>query len=85
MSGQTLPGNVVTQLFAQQYSLEMLQDEARQLVETGKVSRQQPIYTLCHHISAREWPNIECLLEAHNYLLRDRIIDLLSCETWLED
>jgi Domain of unknown function (DUF4327) len=85
MSGQTLSGSLVTQLFAQQYTLDLLQDEVRQLVETGRVSRQQPIYALCHHIAAREWPNIERLLEAHSYLLRDRIIDLLSSETWLED
>lgn len=63
----------------------MIRDEVRQLVDRGSVSRQQPIYVLCQYIPAREWVCIECELERCDYLLRDRIGDLLSCETWDND
>jgi hypothetical protein len=67
------------------YTLAMLCDEAKQLVDSGAVSRQQPIFTLCRYIAAREWPLIEAILEEHDYLLRDRIADLLTHETWEND
>lgn len=67
------------------YSLEAIQSEARQLVQKGVVSRHQPIYTLCRHISAREWTWIEQELEKNNFLLRDRIIDLMGREDWDND
>lgn len=67
------------------YTLQMLCDEAKQLVDSGVVSRQQPIFTLCRYIAAREWPLIEAELEEHDYLLRDRIADLLTHETWTND
>jgi hypothetical protein len=44
-----------------------------------------PIYTLCQYIPAREWVWVECELEKCDYLLRDRIGDLLSKETWEND
>lgn len=68
-----------------QYSLTMIQDEVRQLVEKGVVNRQQPIYTLCKYISAREWVCIECELERCDFLLRDRIGDLMGRESWDND
>lgn len=68
-----------------QYSLDVIRDEARQLVKKKVVSRQQPIYILCQYIPAREWPYVECELERNDFLLRDRIIDLLGCEDWEED
>ena len=67
------------------YTIDMLRDEARQLVEGGIVSRQQPIFTICAYIAAREWPFIETELEEHDYLLRDRIIDLVGREDWEND
>jgi hypothetical protein len=67
------------------YSIEVVQEEARQLVTRGIVSRQQPIYILCQYIPAREWVCVECELERFDYLLRDRIGDLISQETWDED
>lgn len=67
------------------YSIEVIQEEACQLVHQGLLHRQQPIYTLCKYIPACEWPNVECELERHDYLLRDRIIDLLNHETWTQD
>lgn len=68
-----------------QYSLDLIKDEARQLVQKGLVSRQQPIYTLCQFIPGREWICVECELERNDFLLRDRIIDLLDNEYWDED
>ncbi|MGK7931965.1 MAG: DUF4327 family protein [Microcystaceae cyanobacterium] len=67
------------------YSIENIKEEAQQLVYQGVLHRQQPIYTLCQYIPAREWPKVEWELEQHGYLLRDRIIDLLDKEVWLED
>jgi len=71
--------------FAKHYTIDMLRDEARQLVEGGVVSRQQPIFTICGFIAAREWPSIESELARHDYLLRDRIGDLINHETWGND
>jgi hypothetical protein len=68
-----------------QYSLGVIQDEARQLVQKGLVSRQQPIYILCQYIPAREWACIECELERCDFLLRDRIADLMGHEEWEND
>lgn len=68
-----------------QYSLAVIQEEARRLVQKGIVSRQQPIYTLCQYIPAREWAWVECELEKSNYLLRDRIGDLMGQEEWEND
>lgn len=68
-----------------QYSIEVIQDEARDLVRKGVVSRQQPIYTLCQHIPAREWACVEGELEKCDFLLRDRIGDLMGQERWEND
>jgi len=67
------------------YSLDAIQDEARQLVQKGVVSRQQPIYNLCQYIPAREWVWIESELEKCDFLLRDRIGDLIGREDWEND
>lgn len=67
------------------YSLDTLKNEARQLIETGIISRQQSIYTLCKYIPAREWVTIECQLERADYLLRDPIGDLVSYDSWEND
>ncbi|GAC1449786.1 MAG: DUF4327 family protein [Chamaesiphon sp.] len=68
-----------------QYSIDVIQEEARQLVEKGIVSRQQPIYVLCQYIPVREWVCVECELERCNFLLRDRICDLMGSEAWEND
>lgn len=68
-----------------QYSIDVLQDEARHLVERGVISRQQPIYVLCQYIPARDWVCVECELERCNFLLRDRIADLMASEVWDND
>jgi hypothetical protein len=67
------------------YSIALLKDEVRQLVERGTVSRHQPIYVLCQYIPAREWVCVECELERSDFLLRDQIGDLISSECWDND
>ncbi len=67
------------------YSIGEIKDEARQLVETGKVDPHQPIYVLCQFIPPREWICVECELERNDYLLRDHICDLLAKDSWEED
>ncbi|MBD1939824.1 DUF4327 family protein [Microcoleus sp. FACHB-68] len=68
-----------------QYSIDVIKDEARELVSKGIVSRQQPIYSLCQYIPAREWACVENELERCNFLLRDRIGDLMGREVWDND
>jgi hypothetical protein len=68
-----------------QYSMSLLKDEARQLVQKGVVSRHQPIYVLCQYIPAREWAGIERVLEKNDFLLRDKVGDLLGREDWEND
>jgi hypothetical protein len=67
------------------YSIDVIQDEARRLVQKGVVSRHQPIYALCQHIPVREWSVVESELERNAYLLRDPIIDLMGSDTWDND
>ncbi|HEY9809505.1 MAG TPA: DUF4327 family protein [Halomicronema sp.] len=68
-----------------QYSIDLIKTEARELVHKGVVSRQQPIYSLCQFIPAREWTYVEQELERCNFLLRDRIADLMGREEWDND
>lgn len=67
------------------YDIEVIKDEARQLVDKGLVNRQQPIFALCKYIPGREWVCVELELEKNDFLLRDRIMDLLGREDWEED
>lgn len=67
-------------------SLEAIREEAHRLICRGVLHRQQPIYSLCQFIPAREWPEVECELERHDYLLRDRLIDLVAqLDSWPSD
>jgi uncharacterized protein YqgQ len=70
---------------AVKYDIEMIKEEARQLVKKGLISRQRPIYALCKYIPERDWVFFELELEKNEFLLRDRIIDLLGSESWEED
>jgi Domain of unknown function (DUF4327) len=80
MSLDTLPSPT-----SSPYSIEAIKDEARHLVESGAIDRQQPIYTLCQYIPAREWVCVECELDKCDFLLRDRIADLIASEVWEND
>ena len=71
--------------FSRQYTIDMIRDEARQLVYKGMLGRRQPILALCKFIPAREWVYVEQELEDNEFLLRDQIIDLLGREDWSED
>ncbi|CAN1210024.1 DUF4327 domain-containing protein [Tumidithrix helvetica PCC 7403] len=65
-----------------QYSIGAIRDEARHLVESGSLNRHQPIHALCRFYPDREWCQIEQELEMNQFLLRDRICDLVSQEDW---
>ena len=67
------------------YSIDTIKDEVCQLAAKGLINRHQPIYTLCRYFPMREWEHIELELERNDYLLRDRIGDLLAQERWSED
>ncbi len=67
------------------YDIDLIKEEARQLVKKGEVGRLQPIYALCKYIPGRDWVCVELELERNDFLLRDRIIDLLGREDWHED
>ncbi|BAY11899.1 DUF4327 family protein [Calothrix sp. NIES-2098] len=67
------------------YDLEVLKEEARQLVNKGVIQRNEPIYALCKFIPGRDWVCVELELEKNEFLLRDKIIDLLANERWNED
>ena len=71
--------------FQTQYSPEVIREEARQLVHRKIISRQQPIYVLCQNIPARDWVYFASQLEANEFLLRDRIGDLLRRQQWHND
>lgn len=66
-------------------SLSLIRDEVRQLVERRLLNRQQHLYTLCQYIPPREWVCIEHELERCDFLLRDRIGDLIGSEAWDND
>jgi len=64
------------------FSLELIRSTAIELVRQKRLDRQQPIYTLCQFIPAKQWFAVERELELHDFLLRDHIIDLMSREVW---
>lgn len=78
-------GRSVIMLQTISYSIDIIKGEARELVQQGVLGRQQPIYTMCQFIPAREWDLVESVLERHGYLLRDHLIDLLQPESWTSD
>lgn len=67
------------------YSLDAIRDEARHLVQRGVVDRQQPIYSLCRFIPPSQWECVELELEENDFLLRDKVLDLLGREDWKND
>jgi uncharacterized protein affecting Mg2+/Co2+ transport len=68
-----------------QFSITDIQDETRSLVARGVVGRQQRIFELSKYFDDRRWPIVEQLLGANDYLLRDRVIDLVGKECWTGD
>lgn len=68
-----------------QYSIDAIRDEARHLVERGSLDRHQCLHALCKFYPEREWDSVERELEQNQFLLRDRIFDLVSKEDWAND
>jgi hypothetical protein len=68
-----------------QYSIQDVQDDVRALVSKGLVGRKQHIYELCRHFGDRKWHSVEQVLNTHDYLLRDCVIDLIGKEAWSSD
>lgn len=67
------------------YPIEQIRADVRQWLAKGLISRYQFLDSLCSFIPAREWQAFEGELALNDYLLRDRIIDLIPQETWLND
>ncbi len=68
-----------------QYALCDVRDEVKALVSQGLIGRQHRIYSLCAFFSYRDWLHIERILEAHDFLLRDSVIELIGPEIWAND
>ncbi|MGA7938019.1 MAG: DUF4327 family protein [Kovacikia sp.] len=64
------------------YSFAFIQEEVRRLVKQSLIDCRQPIYRLCKFIPAEDWNEVERELEEHDFLLRDRIGDLIPQEEW---
>ncbi|MEL6441996.1 MAG: DUF4327 family protein [Cyanobacteria bacterium J06621_8] len=67
------------------YSIAMIREEASNLVLNGVVALNQPLRILFEYLPAKQWTSIECELERYDFLLRDRIIDLLGEFAWDND
>jgi hypothetical protein len=67
------------------YTIEMIREETRILVEKGRVGRHQKLYTLCQFFPTGDWRRIEATLEEYEFLSRDRVIDLIGRESWEND
>ncbi|MGB3757473.1 MAG: DUF4327 family protein [Rivularia sp. (in: cyanobacteria)] len=67
------------------YNIETIKDEIRELVDRGKLCRNEPICRVCKFIPPREWICFECELEKNDFLPRDWIIDLIGDEEWVDD
>ena len=67
------------------YSIAAIREEAIDLVQVGVIALNQPLRILCEYLPPQQWKNIERELEMHEYLLRDRIIDLVGELNWGSD
>jgi hypothetical protein len=67
------------------YSIGAIREEAINLLEIGVIAFDQPLRILFEYLPANEWNMIECELERYDYLLRDRIIDLVGEISWKGD
>ena len=67
------------------YTLEAVREEAFTLVRKGILHHSQPIFALCESLPPREWLEVERVLAEGEFLLRDRIGDLLAQMDWYSD
>ena len=65
--------------------LKAIKDDIRRLVERGLLSRHQPISSAFKYLPSREWIGLELELERNDFLMRDRIGDLIPVERWTND
>ncbi|BAZ46307.1 hypothetical protein NIES4102_33370 [Chondrocystis sp. NIES-4102] len=70
---------------SKRYSLKSIQEEAHSLVEIGLITVDQPLRILFEYMPAKQWHRIEWELEKNDFLLRDRIIDLIGKLEWEDD
>lgn len=49
------------------YDIEVIREEARELVKKGLIRRDEPIYALCRYIPGRDWVCVELELEKTNF------------------
>ena len=69
----------------QHYSINAIREEAINLLQTGAIASDKPLRILFEYLPARQWNLIESELERHDYLLRDRVIDLVGAINWESD
>ena len=67
------------------YTIDLIRADVRKWVNLGLVARCQPIYSLSSLIPSREWKSFQRELELNDYLLRDRVGDLIPQERWDND
>jgi len=68
-----------------EYAICDVKDEVKALVAQGRVSRHHRIYSLCSFFCSRDWLEIERILEANDFLLRDTVLELIGREVWIND
>lgn len=67
------------------YPIAAIREEAINLVQNGVIAIDRPIRILFEYLPAPQWNIIEYELERHDYLMRDRIIDLVGKIDWESD
>ena len=76
---------MVSTTSTKRYSIVTIKEEARNLLATGAIALNQPLRILFEYLPPRQWDTIESELELHDYLLRDRVIDLIGKLDWEDD
>lgn len=76
---------MISTLSTERYSINIIREEAINLVQVGVIALNQPLRCLFEYLPAKQWNLIEFELENHDYLLRDRIIDLVGQLDWESD
>ncbi|MGD1920438.1 MAG: DUF4327 family protein [Pleurocapsa sp.] len=76
---------MISTVSTKRYTINTIREEVFNLVEVGAISSNQPLRILCEYLPPQYWDKIERELEINDYLLRDRIIDLLGNLRWDND
>lgn len=76
---------ISTTASSKRYSIAAIREEAINLVQNGVIALDRPIRILFEYLPAPQWITIEYELERYDYLLRDRIIDLVGKIDWESD